>query len=191
MAYQFGVFRLDPAKRRLWRDDELVSLTPKAFETLLVLVERAGQVVEKDDILKRVWPDTFVEEATLAQNISTVRKALGDTAETPTYVATVPRRGPAPAVSHPWGRAQWPCSGRRQQLVRRAIHHQAPGIPIPADHRHRELDLVAAQPSLTRTRLDSRLGITLRQGAVLQDKVSCSLRGDSTQNNLRAMATSD
>jgi len=60
--------RVDPVKRRLWRDDEVVPLTPKAFDTLLVLVSRAGQVVEKDEILNAVWPDTFVEEATLAQN---------------------------------------------------------------------------------------------------------------------------
>jgi DNA-binding winged helix-turn-helix (wHTH) protein/Tol biopolymer transport system component len=91
--YQFGPFRLDTTKRRLWRGDELVPLTTKAFETLLVLVMRAGAVVEKDDILKAVWPNTFVEEATLAQNISTLRKALGDTSETPTFIATVPRRG--------------------------------------------------------------------------------------------------
>ena len=89
----FGSFRLDTARRRLWRDDEIVPLTPKAFETLVVLVARAGQVVEKDEILKAVWPDTFVEDATLAQNISTLRKALGDTSDTPSYVATIPRRG--------------------------------------------------------------------------------------------------
>jgi DNA-binding winged helix-turn-helix (wHTH) protein/Tol biopolymer transport system component len=93
MSYRFGPFRLDTAKKRLWRGDDVVSLTPKAFETLLVLVERAGQVVEKDEFLKAVWPETFVEEATLAQNISTLRKALGDTSDTPTFIATVPRRG--------------------------------------------------------------------------------------------------
>src|SRR5262249_38105797 len=92
-VYRFGPFRVDPAKRRLWRDDQLVPLTPKAFDTLLVLVERAGQVVEKEEILKAVWPDTFVEEATVAQNVSTLRKARGDISETPTYIATAPRRG--------------------------------------------------------------------------------------------------
>lgn len=89
----FGPFSLDPVRRRLWRDHEVVPLTPKAFDTLAVLVLRAGQVVEKVDILKEVWPDTFVEDATLAQNISTLRKALGDTSETPAFIATVPRRG--------------------------------------------------------------------------------------------------
>jgi DNA-binding winged helix-turn-helix (wHTH) protein len=70
-----------------------VPLTPKAFETLLVLVESAGHILEKDDLLKRVWPDTFVEEGTLARNISTLRKALGDDPEGETYIETVPRRG--------------------------------------------------------------------------------------------------
>jgi DNA-binding winged helix-turn-helix (wHTH) protein len=93
MVYEFGPFRLDSAKRRLWRDGEIVPLTPKALETLIVLVSRAGAVVEKDELLKSVWPDTFVEEATLAQNVSTLRKALGETSETPTYISTVPRRG--------------------------------------------------------------------------------------------------
>jgi DNA-binding winged helix-turn-helix (wHTH) protein len=93
VGYQFGPFHLDPAKRRLWRGQDVVPLTPKAFDTLLVLVTRAGDVVEKDELLKAVWPATFVEEATLAQNISTLRKALGDNSDTPTYIATVPRRG--------------------------------------------------------------------------------------------------
>jgi len=93
VTFEFGPFRLDADKRRLWRGDEVVALTPKAADTLLVLVSRAGQIVEKDDLLKAVWPDTFVEEVTLAQNISTLRRALGDNSETPTYIATVPRRG--------------------------------------------------------------------------------------------------
>ena len=91
--YRFGPFRVDLVKRRLWRGGDLIPLTPKAFETLAALVTRAGAIVEKDDLLKIVWPDSFVEEATLAQNISTIRKALGDTSDTPRYIATVPRRG--------------------------------------------------------------------------------------------------
>jgi DNA-binding winged helix-turn-helix (wHTH) protein/Tol biopolymer transport system component len=93
VIYQFGPFHLDASTRRLWRGDVLVPLTPKAVETLMVLVASSGDLVEKDDLLKAVWPDTFVEEATLAQNISTLRKALGDASETPIYIATVPRRG--------------------------------------------------------------------------------------------------
>jgi DNA-binding winged helix-turn-helix (wHTH) protein len=91
--YDFGPFRLDPVEHVLLSAGNRVPLTPKAFETLLVLVESAGHILEKDDLLKRVWPDTFVEEGTLARNISTLRKALGDDPEGETYVETVPRRG--------------------------------------------------------------------------------------------------
>ena len=92
-VYAFGPYRLDVKKRRLWKGDQVVALTPKALETLLALVRLAGHVVDKDDLLKTVWPDTFVSEETLTQNISTLRKALGDTSERPEYIATVPRRG--------------------------------------------------------------------------------------------------
>ena len=92
--YAFGPFRVDARKRRLWKGEEsAVSLTPKAFETLLALVRQAGDVVEKDDLLEIVWPNVHVSEETLTQNISTIRKALGDTSEHPEYIATVPRRG--------------------------------------------------------------------------------------------------
>ncbi|HYA24963.1 MAG TPA: winged helix-turn-helix domain-containing protein [Terriglobales bacterium] len=91
--YEFGPFRLDPVEHVLLTAGTRVALTPKAFETLLVLVENAGHILEKDDLLKQVWPDTFVEEGTLARNISTLRKALGDDPEGETYVETVPRRG--------------------------------------------------------------------------------------------------
>ena len=91
--YEFGPFRLDPVERVLLTAGTRVALTPKAFETLLVLVENSGHILEKDDLLKQVWPDTFVEEGTLARNISTLRKALGDDPEGETYVETVPRRG--------------------------------------------------------------------------------------------------
>lgn len=91
--YEFGRFRLDAAERVLWRDHEPVSLTPKVFEILLALVERSGHVVEKDDLMKRVWPDTFVEEGNLTQNVSLLRKALGETSGGPQYIETISRRG--------------------------------------------------------------------------------------------------
>ncbi len=91
--YEFGPFRLDAADGLLYRDGKPVPLPPKAIDTLLVLVERGGHVVHKDDLMKAVWPDTFVEEANLTQNISLLRKALGDGTETPTYIETIPRRG--------------------------------------------------------------------------------------------------
>lgn len=92
-AYLFGPYRLEVGKRRLWRGNQLVPLTRKAFDTLLALVQRAGHVVDRDDLLRMVWPDTFITEETLTQNIATIRRALGDSSEQPEYVATIPRRG--------------------------------------------------------------------------------------------------
>ena len=89
--YDFGPFRLESAERRLLRGDQPLPLAPKIFETLLALVENAGHAVEKGDLLRRVWPDTFVEEGSLAQNISLLRKILGD--EEGTYIETLPKRG--------------------------------------------------------------------------------------------------
>jgi Tol biopolymer transport system component/DNA-binding winged helix-turn-helix (wHTH) protein len=90
--YDFGPFRLDLKERMLLRDGAYIPLTPKAFETLAVLVEHSGRIVDKDELLRLVWPDTFVEEATLAKNVSILRKALGE-AEGHRYIDTVPKRG--------------------------------------------------------------------------------------------------
>ncbi len=76
-VYEFGPFRLEPALRQLRRDGTVVPLTPKAFDTLRVLVGSAGRVIGKDELLEKVWPDTTVADATLAQNIFAVRRALG------------------------------------------------------------------------------------------------------------------
>lgn len=91
--YEFNDYLVEAGKGCLWRDKELVALTPKAFETLLVLLKHRGEVVEKDVLLNEVWADTFVEEATLAQNISTLRRALGTTSDGKQFIETVPRRG--------------------------------------------------------------------------------------------------
>jgi DNA-binding winged helix-turn-helix (wHTH) protein/TolB-like protein len=92
-VYEFDGFRVDPVRRRLLKAGELVSLTPKAFSILLVLLENRGLVMEKEDLIQRVWPDTFVTEANLTQNISSLRKALGERANDHRYVVTVPGRG--------------------------------------------------------------------------------------------------
>lgn len=89
--YVFGVFRIDVTQRVLFNRDGPVTLTPKAFDTLLVLVENSGQVIGKKDLLEQVWPDSFVEENNLAQNISLLRKALGDGATK--FIETIPKRG--------------------------------------------------------------------------------------------------
>src|SRR5579864_1432426 len=88
-AYEFGVFRLEPAERALLRQGEPVPLTPKVFDTLLLLVENAGRLITKDEFMKQVWADAFVEDATLAQSISQLRKALGDSE----VIETVPKKG--------------------------------------------------------------------------------------------------
>src|ERR1700687_5990012 len=91
--YEFGPFRVDPEKELLLRGDETVPLTPKTFQILLVLVRHSKEVVTKDDLLKMVWPDTFVEEANLSRNIFLLRQALGETPQDHQYIVTVPGRG--------------------------------------------------------------------------------------------------
>jgi DNA-binding winged helix-turn-helix (wHTH) protein/tetratricopeptide (TPR) repeat protein len=90
---EFGPFRMDLEERVLMRDRETITLSPKAFETLLVLVQHSQRVVLKDDLMKTLWPDTFVEESNLSQHIFQLRKALGDKAHDPEYIVTVPGRG--------------------------------------------------------------------------------------------------
>lgn len=91
--YEFDEFRVDTAQKCLWHADQLVSLTPKAFETLLVLIKHRGEIVSKDRILEEVWADTFVEESTLSQNILTLRKTLAVFEKEKQFIVTVPRRG--------------------------------------------------------------------------------------------------
>jgi DNA-binding winged helix-turn-helix (wHTH) protein/TolB-like protein/Flp pilus assembly protein TadD len=91
--YVFGDFRIDSTKRLLLRDGQGVALTPKVFETLLYLVENRGKVVAKDELMTAVWPDTVVEENNLNQNISTLRKVLGESRGENRYIATVPGKG--------------------------------------------------------------------------------------------------
>ncbi len=91
--YDFGPYRMDESDRLLWRDDQVVPLTPKAFEMLLVLLQSNGHVLTKEELMKRVWPDSFVEEANLSHNIYKLREALGEGRNGEKYIETVPRRG--------------------------------------------------------------------------------------------------
>ena len=91
--YRFGPFHLDPDERLLLRDGKEVPLAPKVAETLLLLVENAGHLIEKDEFIKRVWPTTFVEEGNLNKNIFTLRKTLGQWDGEMEYIETVPKRG--------------------------------------------------------------------------------------------------
>jgi len=91
--YEFGPFRLDPAERLLLREGRPVPLAPKAFDTLVVLLENSGHLVKKDDLMKRVWPDAFVEEVNLAQNVSAIRRILETKNGGGPYIETVTKGG--------------------------------------------------------------------------------------------------
>ena len=92
-CFNFGNFTLDLERRLLLRDGEPVPLTPKAFDTLALLVRRSGHVVGKDELLEEIWADAFVEESTIAQNVFTLRKALGQKHTENQFIETVPKHG--------------------------------------------------------------------------------------------------
>lgn len=103
VLYEFGKFRCDPREHLLLSDGKPVSLSPKSFEILLALIRSNGQLLMKEELMRQVWPDSFVEEANLTVNISALRKALGETPEGQQYIETVPKRGyrfVAPVTEH-------------------------------------------------------------------------------------------
>jgi Tol biopolymer transport system component/DNA-binding winged helix-turn-helix (wHTH) protein len=91
--YRFGEFAIDVEQRVLLRGAQPVPLTPKVFDTLLVLVEHHGRLVTKNELMNRLWPDSFVEDSNLVFNVQHLRKALGDNARNPAYIETIARRG--------------------------------------------------------------------------------------------------
>jgi DNA-binding winged helix-turn-helix (wHTH) protein/TolB-like protein/Flp pilus assembly protein TadD len=91
--YEFGPYRLDIDRRLLFREGEPIALTPKALDTLFVLVENAGLILEKEELMKKVWPNSFVEEGNLTVNISSIRKSLGERPNWHQYIVTVPGKG--------------------------------------------------------------------------------------------------
>lgn len=92
-TYKFGDFRLDPKDKLLWRGERIVPLSPKVFETLLLLVENGGRVVSKEHLIEQIWADSFVEEGSLTQNISILRKKLGTDINEQHFIETLPKRG--------------------------------------------------------------------------------------------------
>jgi DNA-binding winged helix-turn-helix (wHTH) protein/tetratricopeptide (TPR) repeat protein len=92
-VYEFGVFRIEADKRLLSRDGIPVPLTPKVFDTLLYLIERRGEILETEALMRAIWPDTIVEENNLNQNISTLRRVLGEKRGENRYIVTVPGKG--------------------------------------------------------------------------------------------------
>lgn len=91
--YEFGPFRLDVNERELRKEGKVLTLTPKAFDTLLILVERRGTLVEREELMGLLWPDSFVEESNISQNVSVLRRALGETNIKRRFIETVPKRG--------------------------------------------------------------------------------------------------
>lgn len=91
--YEFGPFRVDPVERLLTREGTVVPIPAKVFDTLLLFVRNSGRLLEKEALLKSIWPRTFVDEVNLAQCVSILRKALGERANSSTYIETVPKRG--------------------------------------------------------------------------------------------------
>jgi len=93
LQWVFDRFRFDPDHACLWRDTEAIALPPKTFAVLHYLVTHPDRLVTKDELLDAVWPETAVTDAVLRVAIGALRKVLGDTAQTPRFIATVPRRG--------------------------------------------------------------------------------------------------
>ena len=119
VLYEFEGFVLDPARRLLTRDGAPVALPPKALATLLVLVEQHGRVVDKEELLQAVWPDAFITEATLTQNIFRLRKTLGEEAGDHRFIVTVPGRG-----------YSFVADLRRMEPLRLLGAHRAGGVAI-------------------------------------------------------------
>jgi DNA-binding winged helix-turn-helix (wHTH) protein/tetratricopeptide (TPR) repeat protein len=119
-AYAFGPFRLFPEEQLLRRGDRRLPLPPKAFQTLLLLVRNSGHLMLKEDLMKALWPETFVEEVNLANKISLLRKVLGDTGAAPACIETVPKLGYRflPAVTQVWKSAA-PTAGSASKVEER------------------------------------------------------------------------
>ena len=118
--FEFGDFRLDPTERLLFRADEHVPLPPKMAEILTLLVERHGHIVDKETLLKQIWPDTFVEEGSLTQNISILRKTLTEGRDGKELIETIPKRG---------YRFIGPVREIAAEVAARASPHQSPPTP--------------------------------------------------------------
>src|SRR5712692_923774 len=142
--YEFGPFRLDPTEHTLLRGDQVVALTPKAFETLALLVRSRGHLVRKEELIERVWRDTIVEEGNLNVIIHTLRKALGDDPREHKYIETVAK-----------------CGYRFVAEVRKAEEHEEPAsgatdasVPVNgANKSSSQRQITTPSPSVSRPRL--------------------------------------
>jgi len=144
--YEFGPFRLEPSERLLLRAGESVSLPPKAFETLLLMVQNSGHVLSKDELMRSLWPNTFVEENNLTQHISTLRRALGEGAGENGYIETVPKLGYRFAVPV----REIPANGDAELLVRR---HTRTRIVVREQEEEETSEAEGSEAALSRERV--------------------------------------
>ncbi|MEO7144546.1 MAG: winged helix-turn-helix domain-containing protein [Bryobacteraceae bacterium] len=139
--FEFGSFRLDPANRRLLNGQKPLALAPKAFDTLVHLVENSGRLVSREELMKAIWPDSLVEDANLTVNISLLRKTLGDQEDGQPYIETVPRKGyrfnadvklvdPAPVRLQETGRAEKKPRLRQHWILAAAVGLVSIGLAI-------------------------------------------------------------
>ena len=129
--YEFGPFILDPEQRRLSRDEGLIAVPPKGMDILIFLVQHRGEVVTKDNLIQNVWPNTFVEEANLSQNVFLLRKALGERAQENRYIATVPGRGYRFVASVNQVDAEAGAPAEKQALGIDAVPEPQPAAAVP------------------------------------------------------------
>src|SRR5690349_9528517 len=130
--YRFGDFIVDTDQKLLLRQDKELPLTPKLFETLLILVENSGRIVQKEQFMERLWPHTFVDEANLTSNIRQLRKSLGDNAREPHYIETVTKRGYRFIAN-----VETVNNGLDHAATRVETHDAAPQIPATVPDRKR------------------------------------------------------
>jgi DNA-binding winged helix-turn-helix (wHTH) protein/tetratricopeptide (TPR) repeat protein/TolB-like protein len=178
--YEFGEFRVDPVRRRLLRDGEPIAVTSKSFSLLVVLLERRGQVVEKEELFRRVWPDTYVTEANLTQNVSSLRKALGERAGDRRYIMTVPGCGYSFIAEVKEVCADYSGVFPLLRLEEPRPVLAFPATAAPADPEGSEdpsssLDEIPPEPAMPPPQKNRRRGISLLSGALLLAVAALSL----------------
>ncbi len=173
--YEFGPFRLDASERILMCEGKAIPLAPKVLDTLLVLVENNGAVLEKEELLKTLWPDTIVEESNLTTYISQLRKALGENGSEQNYIETIPRRGyrfvaAVNEVNSDYADILIHERTKTHVIVEEEIEADEPAIPIPAQAEiivpPKNISPTQAQSKRENFRLNKWLGIGLG-GSVL------------------------
>lgn len=182
--YEFGAFRLDPVERVLARDGERIPLTPKAFETLLVLVQHSGRVLTKDQLIKTVWPDSFVEENNLTQHISTLRRALGQDTTEQEYIETVPKQGyrfipEVREIANGEGELVVSKRTRTRIVLREEVESEESEPSRRASQQNQALTVVASAEPVAEPRNGVRWVLTLLAVALVAVSVLAVLRGPS------------